>query len=87
MKEGITPSKAYLIYFGASNHMVASKESFTTFNLPGGPITHMEDDSQIPTVERGLVKIHNDEFKNVLYVPSPAAKQFFQDEEEEESST
>ena len=47
----------------------------------------MGDESQIPTIERGLVKIQHDEFNNVLYVPSPAAKQIVQDEEEAESST
>ena len=40
-----------------------------------------------PTVERGLVKIQHDEFKNVLYVPSPVAKKIAQDEEEAGSST
>ena len=47
----------------------------------------MGDDSQIPAVEIGSVKIQHDEFKNVLYVPSPTTKQIVQDEEEAESST
>ena len=32
----------------------------------------MGDDSQIPDIERGSVKIQHGEFKNVLYVPSLA---------------
>ena len=87
LKLGLTPSKDYLIDPRESNHMVASRESFTTFTLSGGLITHMGDESQILYVERGSIKIQHDEFNNVLYVPSPAAKQFFQDEEEAESST
>ena len=67
---GLTLSKAYLIDSGASNHMVASRESFTTLNLLGGPSIHMGDDSQIPAVGRGYIKIQHGEFKNVLYVPS-----------------
>ena len=52
--------------------MVSSKESFTTIDLSGGPNIHMGDDSQIPAVGRGSVKIQHGEFKNVLYVPSLA---------------
>ena len=86
-KVGLTPLKDYLIDSGASNHMVSSREYFTTFTLSGGPNTHMGDDSQIPAVEIGSVKIQHDEFKNVLYVHFLATKQVVQDEEEVESST
>ena len=44
-------------------------------------------ESKIPVVGRGFIKIQHDEFKNVLYVPSPVAKKIVQDEEEAESST
>ena len=87
MKASLTLSKAYLIDFGASNHMVSSRESFTTLTLSGGPRTHMGGDSQILDSGRVYIKIQHDEFKNVLYVPSSAAKQVVQDEEEAESST
>ena len=76
----------YLIYSGASNHMVASGESFTTLTLSGGPDTDMGCDFQIPAAGRGSIKIRNDEFKNVLNVPSSAAKKVVQYEEEAESS-
>ena len=62
--------------------MVASMESFTTLNLSGGPSTHMGDYFQIPAVGRVSIKIHHDEFKNVLYVHYPAVKQVVQNEEE-----
>ena len=48
----LSPSKAYVIDYGTSNHMVASMESFITFPLLGGPSSHMGDDSKIPTIER-----------------------------------
>ena len=72
MKVGLTQLKAYLIDSEASNHMVSSRESFTTLTLLGGPITHMGDDSQMHVVGRGCIKIQHGEFKNVLYVPSLA---------------
>ena len=49
---------------------VASRESFITLTLSGGPIIHVGDDSQIPAAGRGSIKIHHGEFKNVLYVSS-----------------
>ena len=70
LKVGLSRLTTYLIDSGASNHMVASKDSFTTLNLIGGPIIHMGDDSQIPTAIIGSIKIQHGEFKNVLYVPS-----------------
>ena len=62
--------------------MVASRYSFTTFTLLGGPSTHMGDESQILVIERGSIKIQHDDF-----FPSTTAKQTVQDEEEAESST
>ena len=82
MKVGLTLSKDYLRDFGVPNHMVASRESFTSLTLSGGPRTHKGRDSQIPTAGRGSIEIQHDEFKNVLIVPSSAAKQVVQDEEE-----
>ena len=48
----LTPPKFYLIYSGASNHMVASRESFITFTLSGGPSSHMGDDFKLLSIER-----------------------------------
>ena len=66
----LTPSKAYLTDSRASNHMVSCRKSFITFPLSGGPSSHMGDVSKIPDIERGLDKIHHDEF-----MPSPTTKQ------------
>ena len=53
--------------------MVASKESCTSLDLSRGPIIHMGDDSQIPTIGRGSIKLEHGKFQNVLYVPSRAS--------------
>ena len=82
MKVELTSSKAYLIDYGASNHMVSSRESFTTLTLSGGPSTNMGGDFQIPASRRGSIQIQHGEFKNLLYVPSLASKRVAQDEEE-----
>ena len=73
LKAGFTQLKDYQIDSGASNHMVSSKETFITLDLSGGHTIHMGDNSQIPTIGRGSIKIQHGEFKNVLYVPSLAA--------------
>ena len=70
LKEIFSQSQAFLIDFGASNHMVSSKESFSSLDLSVGPSTHMGDDSQIPTARKGSIKLEHGVFKNVLYVPS-----------------
>ena len=72
LKAGLPQPIAYLIYFGASNHMVSSKKYFSTLTLSKGPNIPMGDDSQIPAKGRGSVKVEHGEFKNVLYVPSLA---------------
>ena len=73
----LSMSKAYVIDSRASNHMVASRKSFITFPLSGGPSSHMGDDSKIPAIERGSNKIQHDDF-----MPSPIGKQIVEDEEE-----
>ena len=77
LKAYLTQSKAYLIDVGASNHMIASRESFTTLTISGGASIHMGDDSQILAAGRGSIKIQLGEFKNVLYVPSLATNLLF----------
>ena len=45
LKETLSQSSACIIDFGASNHMVASKESFSIVSQSKGPNIHMGDDS------------------------------------------
>ena len=67
----------FLIDFGASNHMVESKESLSSLYLYRGPSIHMGDDSQIPALGKGSIKFEDGVFKNVLYVPSMVANMLF----------
>ena len=62
--------------------MVASRESFITFPLSGGPSSHMGDDSKIPDIEKVSYKIHHYDF-----IPSPTIKQIVEDEEEAKFSS
>ena len=48
LKAGLPWSTAYLIDSGASKHMVASKDLFSSLNINEGPTIHMGDDSKIP---------------------------------------
>ena len=72
LKVGFSQSQAFLIDSGASNHMVASKESFYSLDLIGGPSIHMGDDSRILAIGMGSVQFEYGVFNNVLYVPSLA---------------
>ena len=62
----LSPSKAYVIYFVASNHMVSSMESFIAFPLLGGPSSKMGYEYKILDVERVL-----DKFQHHDFMPSP----------------
>ena len=46
LKENLSPYSTYIIDYGSFNHMVASKESFSTLSLSKGPNIHMGHDSQ-----------------------------------------
>ena len=52
--------------------MVASKESFSSLDLTGGPSIHMGDDSRILAIGMDSVQFEYGVFNNVLYVPSLA---------------
>ena len=47
LKASFSKLHAFLIDLGASNHMVASKESFSSLKLANGLSSHMGDDTQI----------------------------------------
>ena len=72
LKASFSKSRAFLIDSRASNHMVASKESFSSLQLIDGPSIHMGDDTQIQAEGKGSIKLEHGVFKNVLYVPSLA---------------
>ena len=70
LKAGFSQSQAFLIDYGASNHMASSKESFSSLDLSDGPSIHMGYDSQIPVVGKCLIKFKHGVFKNVFDIPS-----------------
>ena len=73
LKARCSTTHSFLIDSGASNHMVASKESFSSLQSSDGPSIYMGNNSQIRAKGKGSIKIEHGKLKYVLYVPSPAA--------------
>ena len=71
--ENVSNAISLLIDFGASNHMVGSKESFSFLDSDNNIPIHMGDDSQIILKGKGTIKLEHGIFFNVLYVPSLAS--------------
>ena len=65
-------SKALLIEFGALNHMMAEKDSFSSLEIEKSIPIHMGDYSTIISEGQGIVDLENGFFSNVLYVLSLA---------------
>ena len=74
--DNVSKDKAHLIDFGASNHMVACKYSFTTLDSDSCISIHMGDDSQITSKGKGIINLEHGSLKNALYVSSLASKSF-----------
>ena len=72
LKASCSRTHAFLIDLGASNHIVASRESFSSLEYTNDPIIHMGNDSQIRAKGKGSNKREHGKFKDVLYVPSLA---------------
>ena len=72
LKANLSKSNAFLIDLGASNHMVASKESFSSLQLNDGLSIHMGDDTQIQDEGKGSIKLIVWSIQDVLYVSSLA---------------
>ena len=64
---------AFLIDYGASNHMVESRESFSSLQSFDGPSIQMGNNTKIQAKGKGSINIEHGKFKDVLYVPSLAA--------------
>ena len=73
LKASCLTSHAFLIDYGASNHMVASRESFSSLQYFYGPIIHMGNNNKVQDKGKGSIKLEHGKFKDVLYVPSLAA--------------
>ena len=73
LKACCTSSHVFLIDSGASNHMAASRESFSSFQSFDGPSIQMGNNSKFKTKGKGSIKIEHGRFKDVLFVPSLAS--------------
>ena len=71
--ESTSKSKALLIDYGASNHMMANKGYFSFLNTSKGIPIHLGDDSTIISKGQGTINLEHSYFSNVLYVPSLAS--------------
>ena len=77
LKASCSKSHVFLIDLGASNHMVASKESFSSLQIIDGMSIHMGDGTQIQAKGKGSIKLKHGVFRNVLNVPSLGANLLF----------
>ena len=77
LMESFSNPKALLIDSGASNHMVASKDSFSSLDSESCISIHMGDDSQISSKGKGTIHLEHKKFQNVMYVPSLASNMIF----------
>ena len=73
LMETILKPKYLLIESGALNHMMASKESFSSLDTDKIIPIHMGDYSQIISKGKGTVKLEHCSFFDVLCVPSLAS--------------
>jgi hypothetical protein len=60
---------AWIIDSGASHHMVATKEVFSSLDACKDPPILMGDNSPVEVTSKGTIELTNKSFKNVLHVP------------------
>jgi hypothetical protein len=60
---------AWIVNLGASHHMAASKEVYSSLDVCKGPPILMGDNSSVEVTGKGRIELTNGSFENVLYVP------------------
>ena len=70
LMESTSKPKDMLIDYGASNHMMESRDSFSSLDTDKRIPIHMGDDSTIILKGQGTINLEHGSFFNVLYVPS-----------------
>ena len=73
LKACCTSAPVFLVDSGASNHMVASRESFSSFQSFDGPSIQMGNNSEVKTKGKGSIQLEHGRFKDVLFFPSLAS--------------
>jgi hypothetical protein len=63
-------SDSWIIDSGASHHMAAKEEFFSSLSLCLRPPILMGDDTLVEVAGEGRVELHNGSFENVLHVPN-----------------
>ena len=79
LKACCTSSHVFLIDSGASNHMAASRESFSSFQSFDGPSIQMGNNNEVKTKWKGSIQLEHGRFKYVLFVPSLASNMLSSD--------
>jgi hypothetical protein len=60
---------AWIVDSGASHHMAASKEVYSSLDACKGPPILMGDNSSVEVTDKGRIELTNGSFENVLHVP------------------
>jgi hypothetical protein len=61
---------SWIIDYGASHHMAAKEEVFSSLSPCSRPPILMVDDTLVAVAGEGRVELHNRSFENVLHVPN-----------------
>jgi hypothetical protein len=60
---------AWIVDLGASHHMAATKELYSSLDSCKGPPILMGDNSLVEVTSKGRIELTNESFENVLHVP------------------
>jgi hypothetical protein len=60
---------AWIVDSGASHHMAATKEVYSSLDACKGPPILMGDNSPVEVTDKGRIELTNESFENVLHVP------------------
>jgi hypothetical protein len=60
---------AWIIDYGASHHMAASKAVYSSLDACKGPPILMGDNSPVEVTDKGRIELTNGSFENMLHVP------------------
>ena len=62
-------STSFIIDYGASRHMVSTREKFSSLDMSKGPPIVLGDDSLTDNLGKGRIDLDNGKFNNVLHIP------------------
>ena len=70
---GTSSSSNFIIDYGASRHMVSTREIFSSLDMLKGPPIVFGDNSLTENMGKGRIDFDHGNFNNVLYVPGLAS--------------